>query len=52
MLRRLHQELLQHGIICTPFSAFILSTAMTEHEIDALGDAAARCFARLRREFE
>jgi len=47
----LHRELLQHGIIATPFSAFILSTAMTEREIDILGDAATRCFERLKRTF-
>lgn len=51
MQRYLHSALLDEGIISTPFSAFILSTAMTEAEIDALGEAAARCFAALKRQF-
>jgi glutamate-1-semialdehyde aminotransferase len=51
MQRYLHSALLDEGVISTPFSAFILSTAMTEAEIDALGEGAARCFAALKRQF-
>lgn len=51
MRRFVHRQLLDEGVVCTPFAAFILSTAMSEHEIDALGQAAARVFRKLKRVF-
>lgn len=51
MRRFVHRQLLDEGVICTPFAAFILSTAMSEREIDALGAASGRVFRKLKSAF-